>query len=91
METLPRLRRGASALVITPSLDKEWVRPILALRETGVRIQTCVVAAEDIDDADRARLNAVVGELLVAGLPHAVSTGELPVSELFHERVSASA
>jgi uncharacterized protein (DUF58 family) len=91
VETLPRLRRGASALVVTPSLDKEWIKPVLALRETGVRIQSCIVAAEDIDDAARAKLNAVVGDLLVAGIPYAVSTGDLPISELFHERVSASA
>ena len=91
VETLPRLRRGASALVVTPSLDKEWVKPVLALREAGVRIQSCIVAPEEIEDAARMKLNAVVGELLVAGIPYAVSTVDLPISELFHERASASA
>ncbi len=91
VETLPRLRRGASALVITPSLEKAWVRPVLALREAGVRTQTVIVEAEDRDEPDRAQLNVILGELLVAGVPHAVSTAELPISELFHERVSASA
>ena len=91
VETLPRLRRGASALVVTPSLDKEWVKPVLALREAGVRIQSCIVTPEEIEDAARMRLNAVVGELLVAGVPYAVSTADLPISELFHERSSVSA
>ncbi|HYY55443.1 MAG TPA: DUF58 domain-containing protein [Candidatus Dormibacteraeota bacterium] len=91
VETLPRLRRGASALVISPSLDKEWVKPVLALRESGVRIQACLIAGEDVDDAARAKLNAVVGDLLLGGIPYALSTSELPISELFHERVTASA
>jgi uncharacterized protein (DUF58 family) len=91
IEAMPRLRRGASALVITPSLDHEWVKPVMALRDTGVRVQSCIVIGQDRDDAARASLNAVLGDLLIAGIPYAVSTDELPISELFHERVSASA
>ena len=34
VETLPRLRRGASVVLITPSLDRGWVRPARALRES---------------------------------------------------------
>ena len=91
VETLPRLRRGASALVITPSLDKSWIRPVHALRDAGVKTQTVVVTPEQIDDDQRAQLNVILGELLVIGIPHAVSTADLSVSELFHQRVSASA
>src|SRR5207248_327341 len=36
VETLPRLRRGASCLLITPSLDRAWVRPASSLRETAI-------------------------------------------------------
>ena len=91
VETLPRLRRGASALVITPSLDQSWVRPVHALRDAGVRTQTVIVAPERLDEAARGALNVIVGELLVIGVPYAISTDDLPISELFHERVSASA
>lgn len=31
-----RLRRGMSAVVITPSLDRDWVRPLSGLRARGV-------------------------------------------------------
>ncbi len=86
VETLPRLRRGASALVITPSLDRGWVRPVFALREAGVKTEAVIVAAEEIDDTARAQLNVVVGELLVAGVPYAVSTADVSISELFHAR-----
>ena len=31
-----RLRRGMTAIVITPSLDRSWIRPIAALRTRGI-------------------------------------------------------
>jgi uncharacterized protein (DUF58 family) len=37
--TLPLLRRGMSALVITPSTDPAWVRPLAALRPRGIGCQ----------------------------------------------------
>jgi uncharacterized protein (DUF58 family) len=91
VETLPRLRRGASALVITPSLDKAWARPLHALREAGVKTQLVIVAAEDVTDDERAHLNVIVGELLVAGAEYEVSTAEQPISELFHHQRGAGA
>src|SRR5207244_9169541 len=39
VETLPRLRRGASVLLITPSLDRGWVRPASTLRESSIATQ----------------------------------------------------
>ncbi len=42
--TVGRLRRGMTAVVITPSLDPAWVRPLAALRNRGV---ACVVLALD--------------------------------------------
>jgi uncharacterized protein (DUF58 family) len=38
--TVGRLRRGMTAVIITPSLDPSWVRPLAALRTRGV---ACVV------------------------------------------------
>ena len=56
-----RLRRGMTAVVITPSLDPSWVRPLAALRARGV---SCVVVT--LDAAAYARVEregraAVVG------------------------------
>jgi uncharacterized protein (DUF58 family) len=45
-----RLRRGMTAIVITPSLDPGWVRPIAALRPRGI---TSVVVTLDADAAER--------------------------------------
>lgn len=91
VETLPHLRRGASALVITPSVDKTWVKPILAFREAGVRSQAVMVGGEDPSEGYHVRLNAVVGELLVSGVPYAISASDVPISELFHrERMAAA-
>ena len=33
VETTRRLRRGSSCLIVTPSLDRQWVRPAATLRE----------------------------------------------------------
>ena len=60
-----RLRRGMTAIVITPSTDPAWVRPIAALRTRG--IGTVVVtldapAADALDRAHRARLGEAVVE-----------------------------
>ncbi|MDO8483814.1 MAG: DUF58 domain-containing protein [Candidatus Limnocylindrales bacterium] len=42
--TVGRLRRGMTAVIITPSLDPSWVRPLAALRARGV---ACVVVTLD--------------------------------------------
>ena len=33
-----RLRRGMSALIITPSMERDWVRPLSGLRSRGVEV-----------------------------------------------------
>jgi uncharacterized protein (DUF58 family) len=42
---LPRIRRGMTAVVITPSLDREWVKPLSTLRSRGV---ACVAVWLDV-------------------------------------------
>lgn len=42
-EGLPRLRRGMTALVITPSHEREWVRPLTSLRRRGIGVVVCIV------------------------------------------------
>lgn len=90
-----RLRRGMTAIVITPSLDPAWVRPIAALRSRGVGSVVVTVdaaAAEAIERADRAlRGEAVPDEDEAAvehraqrarALRHALAEYELPVHAL---------
>ena len=36
VQGLPRMRRGMTAVVITPSVDRSWIRPLAALRPRGV-------------------------------------------------------
>jgi uncharacterized protein (DUF58 family) len=45
---LSRLRRGMTAVVITPSLERNWVRPLASLRSRGV---ACVVVVIDAQSA----------------------------------------
>jgi uncharacterized protein (DUF58 family) len=45
---LSRLRRGMTAVVITPSLERNWVRPLASLRSRGV---ACVVVIIDPQSA----------------------------------------
>jgi hypothetical protein len=44
--TIPRIRRGMTAVVVTPSLDRSWVKPLATLRSRGV---ACVVVSIDVD------------------------------------------
>ena len=43
VEGSSRIRRGTVALVVTPSLDRSWVRPLAALRGAGVGPIACIV------------------------------------------------
>ena len=54
MAAAGRLRRGMTAIVITPSLDPGWVRPIAALRTRGIG---SVVVAVDAAAAERIELS----------------------------------
>jgi uncharacterized protein (DUF58 family) len=49
--TVGRLRRGMTAVIITPSLDPSWVRPLASLRTRGV---ACAVLTLDAAAYDRA-------------------------------------
>lgn len=49
--TVGRLRRGMTAVIITPSLDPSWIRPLAALRTRGV---ACVVLTLDAAAYERA-------------------------------------
>jgi uncharacterized protein (DUF58 family) len=60
-----RLRRGMTAIVITPSIDPAWVRPIATLRTRGIGSVVVTVdaaAADALNRADRRRLGETVAE-----------------------------
>jgi uncharacterized protein (DUF58 family) len=60
-----RLRRGMTAIVITPSTDPAWVRPIAALRSRGIGSVVVTLdgdAADQFDRAERKRAGEAVSE-----------------------------
>jgi uncharacterized protein (DUF58 family) len=91
ISTVGRLRRGMTAVVITPSVDPSWVRPLASLRTRGV---ACVVVTFDIaayDQAARTAAATVSGDYVVLdpveaeaaakrarALRHALAEYELP-------------
>jgi uncharacterized protein (DUF58 family) len=97
-----RLRRGMTAIVITPSTDLAWVRPIAALRSRGIGsvvVTLDALAADQLDRAERARAGEAVGELDPAfvdqraqrarAIRHALAEYELKVHSLVPGRALA--
>jgi len=90
VQTLPRLRRGSSCVIVTPSLDPAWVRPAGTLREAAIATQAVVVRPMvDGDPRDPARRNALLGELAVAGIAAAELAPGARVEDLFAQRLAA--
>jgi uncharacterized protein (DUF58 family) len=90
-----RLRRGMTAVVITPSTDASWVRPLAALRTKGIGsvvITLDAAAADRYDRAERGRAGERVIEPDAAtteaqaqrarALRHALAEYELKVHQL---------
>jgi uncharacterized protein (DUF58 family) len=78
---LPRLRRGMTICIITGSTDREWVRPLAALRRRGVSSLAILFDrasfAGRADDESRAMVNAVRHGLAEYGVVHhAVRAGD---------------
>ncbi len=84
---LPRLRRGMTAIVITPSLERDWVRSLAGLRGRGVVVTVCLLDPFAYDEYRRARagepsLDAATTdewEKARRALRHALAEYELPV------------
>jgi uncharacterized protein (DUF58 family) len=53
--SLPRIRRGMTAVVITASLDRSWVKPLATMQTRGI---ACVVISLDIPAFERRELEA---------------------------------
>ncbi len=99
-----RLRRGMTAIVITPSLDRTWVRPIAALRTRGIAsvvVTLDTAAAERLEREERRRAGETMAEpdaaadeqraQKVRALRHALAEYELRVHALSPGRSLAEA
>ncbi len=51
VENILRLRRGTTAVVITPSTDREWVKPLSTLQPRGVAVMVVALDAAAFDAA----------------------------------------
>jgi uncharacterized protein (DUF58 family) len=92
VETLPRLRRGSACVLITPSLDRGWVRPASTLREAAIATQAVIVGPSiATDERDRARRHALLGELAIAGVTAAYLAPGSSISDLFREAAGNAA
>jgi uncharacterized protein (DUF58 family) len=71
--SVQRIRRGMTAVVITASLDRDWVKPLAALRSRGV---ACVVISLDIPAFERREQEEAArkGGSLAAEVPLAEAT-----------------
>jgi uncharacterized protein (DUF58 family) len=95
---LPRLRRGMTAVVITASRDRGWVRPLAALRTRGV---ACVVVLLDAPSfarfsdgsaaGDPGALSLSAPDQETRALSHALSEYELIVHQVTAGRPLAEA
>ncbi len=95
---LARLRRGMTAVVITASHDRAWVRPLAALRTRGV---ACVVVLLDAPSfaryadgnaaADPGALSLAAPDQETRALSHALSEYELTVHHVVAGRPLAEA
>ncbi len=66
INTVGRLRRGMTAVIITASLDPAWVRPLAALRSRGV---ACVVVTVDAGAFERYGRAAEAGQTATSDAP----------------------
>jgi len=71
---LPALRRGMSAVIVTPSIDPTWVRPLATLRPRGVGCQV-VWLDQGAFLARQAEADGTAADEAVAGRIAALSEG----------------
>lgn len=62
LKGLPRLRRGMTAVVVTPSNDRPWVRALAGLRGRGVAAVVVTLDAPSYDRAGRPRRRSAPAE-----------------------------
>jgi uncharacterized protein (DUF58 family) len=58
VQGLTRLRRGMTAVLVTPSTERDWVRPLAALRGRGVTAVVCLLDELAYDERGREETDA---------------------------------
>jgi uncharacterized protein (DUF58 family) len=53
---LPKLRRGMTAVIVTPSRERQWVRTLTSLRVRGVNAAVITLVADSYETASRPHL-----------------------------------
>jgi uncharacterized protein (DUF58 family) len=53
---LPKLRRGMTAVIVTPSRERQWVRTLTSLRVRGVNAAVITLVADSYETARRTHL-----------------------------------
>jgi len=53
VEGVARLRRGMTALIVTPSLERDWVRPLGSLRGRGIVVEVILLDAPAFANHER--------------------------------------
>jgi uncharacterized protein (DUF58 family) len=53
---LPKLRRGMTAVIVTPSRERQWVRTLTSLRVRGVNAAVVTLVADSFETASRPHL-----------------------------------
>jgi uncharacterized protein (DUF58 family) len=84
---LPRVRRGMTAVIVTPSIERDWLPPLGALRMRGVASVVCLLdrAAYDAHGRRSRGLPAQTAELLAEqdrvarAMIHALAEYDVPV------------
>jgi uncharacterized protein (DUF58 family) len=89
VQGLPRLRRGMTAVVITPSVDLAWLRPLASLRSRGVAsavvtldVPSFAAAAAAAGEAADWHGGIVPDAQQVRALRHALAEYDLPAYDV---------
>jgi len=76
--SVSRIRRGMTAVVITASLDREWVKPLASLRSRGV---ACVVISLDIPAFERHERQQAAERVGISTTPSAPAPDATPAAQ----------
>lgn len=95
LSTLPRLKRGMTLCLITGSTEREWVRPLAALRRRGIGVVAVLLDRASFvgrDDPDsRSELVAVRHALAEYGVEHHLVPAGADLAEVLGTRTPVHA
>jgi uncharacterized protein (DUF58 family) len=95
LATLPQLRRGMTLCIVTGSTEREWIRPLAALRRRGVGVVVVLLDRASFvgraDPESRAELAAVRHALAEYGVEHHLVAAGVDLAEALGGRVRVHA